>query len=182
MPVKRRQAKTRIGSLSELAQGLLLDERSVRHSEDGFDGYAYTFHQAPGSLQVPTLGDLWLQHCDVILADWVPAHPGKRLAAWWKFSAPRWVDFDPVMGEPRRMVGGKGRPKVYAGNRLWFLSHEFGIPVEFHDDGLDPNDPPIFESQASYMDRHGLFLPGERKLLKAADFAPEVVVYVRDDE
>jgi hypothetical protein len=33
-----------------------------------------------------------------------------------------------------------------------------------------------FESQASYLRRHSLFLPGEERRLKAADFAPEAVL------
>jgi hypothetical protein len=40
---------------------------------------------------------------------------------------------------------------------------------------IDPDNPPIYESQASYLERHGLFLPGERRRLKPADFEPERV-------
>ena len=39
----------------------------------------------------------------------------------------------------------------------------------------DPNDPPCYESQAAYLRRHGLLLPGERKRLSAQDFQPECV-------
>jgi hypothetical protein len=38
----------------------------------------------------------------------------------------------------------------------------------------DPADPPQFECQASYLDRHGLFLAGERKRLSHAGFQPEI--------
>src|SRR5260370_4949272 len=40
---------------------------------------------------------------------------------------------------------------------------------------IDPANPPLFESQATFLDRHGLLLPGERKRLTDADFAPETV-------
>ena len=37
---------------------------------------------------------------------------------------------------------------------------------------IDADDPPMFESEASYLDRLGLFLPGEKKRLKKADWDP----------
>jgi hypothetical protein len=30
---------------------------------------------------------------------------------------------------------------------------------------FNPSDPPVYEAQASYLDRHGLFLRGERRRL-----------------
>ena len=44
-------------------------------------------------------------------------------------------------------------------------------PGSFTGVSLDPRNPPVFDSQAAYLDRHGLFLPGERKRLGKADFA-----------
>jgi len=38
---------------------------------------------------------------------------------------------------------------------------------------VDPNDPPTFESQAAYLKRLGLLLPGEEKRLAPKAFAPE---------
>ena len=40
---------------------------------------------------------------------------------------------------------------------------------------IDPDDPPVYESQPDYLRRHNLLLPGEAQRLTAADFAPEVV-------
>lgn len=57
------------------------------------------------------------------------------------------------------------------------LHYEFGIPTLWEDAPHDPAKPALFESQAAYLDRHGLFLPGERKRLKAADFEPEAAVF-----
>ncbi len=39
----------------------------------------------------------------------------------------------------------------------------------------DPADPPRFESQASYLQRHNLLFPGEGERLTAEDFQPEVI-------
>jgi hypothetical protein len=41
---------------------------------------------------------------------------------------------------------------------------------------FDPYDPPIYESEAAYLERHNLFLPGERRLLRKADWEPERAV------
>ena len=38
---------------------------------------------------------------------------------------------------------------------------------------FDPADPPVFESQATFLKRHELLLPGEAKRLRRADYAPE---------
>lgn len=48
-----------------------------------------------------------------------------------------------------------------------------GIPTPW--ETIDADDPPRFESQAAYLKRDGLFLPGEEERLTAADFEPEVV-------
>ena len=39
---------------------------------------------------------------------------------------------------------------------------------------LDPDDPPRFESQASYLKRHGLLTKAEEKQLTDKDFEPYV--------
>ncbi len=41
---------------------------------------------------------------------------------------------------------------------------------------IDPNDPPLFEAQATYLERHGLLLPGERRRLTGRDFEAEAVM------
>lgn len=47
---------------------------------------------------------------------------------------------------------------------------------------IDPRDPPRFESQASYLKRLGLLLPGEERRLRPADFEPELVMPDIDDD
>jgi hypothetical protein len=43
----------------------------------------------------------------------------------------------------------------------------------------DPSDPPLFEAQATYLQRNGLLMPGEAERLTAVDFAAErIAVHV----
>jgi hypothetical protein len=48
---------------------------------------------------------------------------------------------------------------------------------DFSGKPLDPNDPPAYESQASYLDRHKLLTPAERRRLRKKDFEPEIVSF-----
>lgn len=50
---------------------------------------------------------------------------------------------------------------------------EFGVPVSHVDVNLA--DPLRFESQAAYLERLGLVLPGKDKRLKPRDFEPEMI-------
>jgi hypothetical protein len=40
---------------------------------------------------------------------------------------------------------------------------------------IDVADPPIFESEAAYLKRLRLLLPGEARRLRRADYAPEAI-------
>ncbi|WP_153005451.1 hypothetical protein [Aureimonas ureilytica] len=53
--------------------------------------------------------------------------------------------------------------------------YAFGLPVDWlrqaSDQGsaglpIDPESPPLFETQAAYLDRHGLLTAAERRALK----------------
>ncbi len=136
----------------------------------------------------------WNQIKDEVLAGWIEELPGTRPLHWWRFSAP----------EPRRRLGGTGTPshEVLA-DTPWYI---FGIPASWvsrwqadfyngrardihghrigteYEEGhfagvaIDANDPPEYEAEASFLERHALFLPGERERLGAADFEPEAVL------
>ena len=62
-------------------------------------------------------------------------------------------------------------------------SHDIhGKPIgteyqEGHFPGIppDPSDPPVFESEPSYLKRHALFQPSEERRLKPEDFEPETL-------
>jgi hypothetical protein len=110
--------------------------------------------------------ELWAQRRDEVLAYWVEAHAGSRPSGWWRWEAPG----------PRQQVGGIGRP--------WgFEQLTRGVPMIWNygpwrdmwaspPPPIDPKNPPTFESEATFLDRHGLLLPGERDRLQDDDFAP----------
>jgi hypothetical protein len=111
--------------------------------------------------------------------------------------------WDGTLPEPRLRVGGKGTPNFEALNYVpafdrgipaswvkeWDVAYYNGRAVDVHGnrigteyqeghfphDAIDPADPPTFESEASYLDRHGLLSAAERKRLTAADFEPEAI-------
>ncbi len=47
---------------------------------------------------------------------------------------------------------------------------------DFKGVAIDPNDPPTFEAEATYLKRHKLLSKSEEKRLKPADFEPEAVL------
>jgi hypothetical protein len=116
----------------------------------------------------------------------------------------RWI------AEPRRRVGGIGTPAHEVLNIL--AEFAFGMPIiwvtafdeayyngrardihdhpigtdypEGHFPGLAPraDDPPRYEAQASYCDRHGVLRPDERRVLTARDFEPEIADCTEEEE
>ncbi len=131
----------------------------------------------------------WVKHRDTVLREWVRLHPGSRPSTWWAVDAP----------EPRRRLAGIGTPSH---ERLAHAEHYvLGVPDQWitqdqvciyreHMDtelgipALDPENPPVYESEAAYLARLGLLLPGERKRLKKADFEPVSLldILTLDDE
>ena len=124
-----------------------------------------------------------------------PREPLGTWAGWW---------LDGKLPQPRRRLGGVGTPAfevlayspefdyglptcwverwmaVYYNGRARDMHGEpIGTnykPGEFKGVPIDPDDPPLYELQAAYLERHGLFLPGERRRLRKADFEPEAVL------
>jgi hypothetical protein len=126
----------------------------------------------------PTPRELWPQHGPEIVNWWAVNWPGTRPRCWWKYES----------STPRLRVGGVGsHESEVLGNRPYL---KIGIPscgwitreaTQWHPFrgqrcvGIDPYDPPKFESQAAYLDRLNLFRPGERERLGRKDFEPEVL-------
>ncbi len=139
------------------------------------------------------LRELWEAHGESIVDEHAAEFPGTRPARWWQFDAPRsprgtYLEcfYDGALCEPRERLGGIGTPQHEV--LCYVPAFAFGIPAGWIDEGLvayygpafkgvaiDPEDPPLFESHASYLGRHGLFLPGERKRLTKADWEPEAL-------
>jgi len=137
---------------------------------------------------------VWREYRAELLPEFVVEHPGTRPHAWWRFDAP----------EPsRRRLGGIGTPSPEV--LAYAPTFAFGLPVHWvtdwdvafyngrahdvhgqrigtsHHEGdfkgvaIDPRDPPRFESEASYLKRHGVLTRDERAQLPADAFAPEHV-------
>ena len=145
--------------------------------------------------------EVWATFRDDILATWIATKPGRRPSHWWLHDAPRLPEdqhgdfagahFAKDLIIPRTRLGGKGTPshEVLA----YLPSYHLGIPtswftasdaVFYFPEGLgdvvevfDAEDRPQFESQAAYLRRLGLFMPGERKRLKKADFEAETAPF-----
>lgn len=145
----------------------------------------------------------WEQCRETVLADWIRKFPGTRPSYWWDHDAPR-IKPDDDFCEGRKRLGGIGTPKYEVLN--YGPSFSFGVPDLWvdvwetnyyngrstdihgnriggeHHEGdflgvpIDPDNPPIFESQATYLKRHNLLEPGEEHRLTAKDFEPEVIL------
>ena len=113
----------------------------------------------------------WAQIRDDLIARWAEERPGRRPRAWWRFDAK----------EMRQRLGGKGDAILEAlpSQEVYHV----GIPIRWRQPGyvgpagtpVDPKDPPIFESEAEYLRRLDLLLPGELERLTPDDFTPEFV-------
>jgi hypothetical protein len=105
--------------------------------------------------------------------------------------------------QPRKRLGGRGTaiyealnyvPRFHFGLPTAFVSasdvayyngrsrdiHGHRIGAEYRDGdfpyhAIDPADPPRFESQAAYLQRHGFLSDAERRRLPADAFAPECI-------
>jgi hypothetical protein len=108
---------------------------------------------------------LWNQNRDVILAEHVKETPGTRPSMWWRDAAPRlpmgtfpgW-SVDGTVPQMRLQLSGTPVAADWTHFR-------YGLPSWKTDDKIR-----VFESQAAYLKRHGLFFDGEEK---RSDFEPE---------
>ena len=106
--------------------------------------------------------DLWAEYGDAIVAEWISHSPGSRPWAWWKYTAP----------EPRRRLGGTGMAvsEKYPGVApLW----AYGLPIGWECGA------PIFETQAAYLKRLGLLLPGERSPIHEPHPVPDAPLHYK---
>lgn len=127
--------------------------------------------------------ELWEQHGKDFLPRFIKENPGRRPYPWWQFDAP----------ELRKRLGGKGTPEAeilnvkpsysYGISDSWFADLDADIwPKLAKKHKVDPKDPPVFESQATYLKRHGLLSKSELKDLAEKDFAPEILSINADGE
>jgi hypothetical protein len=84
---------------------------------------------------------LWHEYGEAATAEYVKMYPGQRPQLWWRYSAP----------EPRCKRDG-----ICPASATWDRGNT-GLPH-----GADEND---YETEAEYLERLGLWLPGEREWL-----------------
>jgi len=118
----------------------------------------------------------WLieNYGDAFLAEFVKANPGRRPFWFWNY-----LEL-PEDGQ-RLRVGGVGDPHAeerpgfdmgVPDDNSWNLAWNAKRGGKLDGMPIDPNDPPMFESEASYLRRHNLFLKGEEARLTDVDFDP----------
>jgi hypothetical protein len=119
------------------------------------------------------LREVWDRARAEVLAGWIKEHPGTRPSAWWKCEAPRQpmgnfqgCYYDARLPEQRKFISGSGCP-------AWMVmahvpSYELGLPAQWA--GFEAENPPAFESQASYLRRNNLLTPHELRVLSAATY------------
>jgi hypothetical protein len=127
---------------------------------------------------------LWAKYRDYFLPRYIEEHPGERPIPWWLFDAPRMEErfdawFDGTLPAWRQRLGGKGETAPATVPRS-----TYGIPNNWDLSTIDPEDPPVFESQAAYLDRRGLLTDEERRVLKDAleKWEPEVLDFKEEED
>jgi hypothetical protein len=169
------------------AQIAFLKDEDLPDGEDysvqlEYDILTAPWHDHAPAREHPTAAELWKMHGPTFLAEHIKAYPGTRPAAWWRFES---LDND----EPlvRLKVGGVGTPwgnhqMAYGLPLVWVTEENKtwwgGAPGP----AIDPANPPLYESEATFLDRNGMLVKGERARLKPEDFAPESVDVDDDDE
>jgi hypothetical protein len=187
MPTVRvRRRRDRQPEISPTQWALLTDQPPPEGNlHDSFEAWCFRWeHDGPPPWGQKTGRQLWVEHGKAIVAEWIADHPGTRPSCWWKYEAPG----------PRVRCGGIGTPsherlanveRLHLGVPMdWItrgisetyvrLGSDLGVPP------LDPRNPPLYEAQATFLDRYGMLLPGERRRLSAADFKPEPITDILD--
>jgi hypothetical protein len=107
---------------------------------------------------------LWKSYRHEVMEWWIEQKPCSRPARFWEFE----------LSEPRKRLGGTGEPDVST-------DYKKGIPSDW--EAIDPEDPPTFESEAAYLERHGLLTKSEKQWLAEHPEAlePEVISVELDE-
>jgi hypothetical protein len=120
------------------------------------------------------LESIWCEYQSEILESYISKYPGKRVSHWWTFDGPqvevKWPGVSRIT-EPRRLISGYCF-LPWANKKALKPNYYKAIPnVSKIFDVYDLNEPAYFESEASYLQRHGLLLKNESQLTEHA-FAP----------
>jgi hypothetical protein len=123
MASKERNSKRRVGIDAEVTPLQLSFLRGEELPEHSFEALFLEFNRGGIAKQ------LWQLHGEVVVAEHVKTEPGTRPKLWWDFSAPRWLDSDRDLPEPRERLGGIGTPAHEVLN--WAPRFLLGIPLDW---------------------------------------------------
>lgn len=165
----------------------------------------FALHDSNPNFEVAAF-NFWASVEDEAMTHWIEQNPGSRPQPfwWWRSGdeplrrrlggsgAAEWTDHT-----GRKTVNdGRHNFKPFAAAGITKRTEEMkrvtdrlpryqgtwrGLPVMGWDGGIgrqtiNPADPPIFESEATCLDRRGLLLPEERERLSDADFSPVALI------
>jgi hypothetical protein len=105
---------------------------------------------------------LWRKYSEEILTEWIKKTPGTRPSLWWSYNAPKQPDtgsgwfYEGKLLELRRAENDEELDET-----IWLYK---GVPV------INYSEEIFFESEASYLKRHGLLTNAEKKILTEKDF------------
>ena len=150
------------------------------------------------------LRQVWRDVHVEILKDWIRERPGARPWAWWQFDsppeqrrrvggvgmplheclayAPTWAFGLPSSGwlDPWLRDYYRGTARAVHGTLVNPKARHRKPP--FRGAAFDKHDPPTYESQATYLERHKFLSDDERRRLPATAFEPEVIPVPEDDD
>ena len=171
MPIKRRPGKVHVsGDLTETEWAFLRDDPEPAEAAFG-EWWSMERDDSCFRADRPNVADMWRKLGAQITAEHAATWPGSRPRCWWKYDAPEARRRLGGVGEPGREDLTRGIPNSWAWPRVWPAGATIvGGPLP-----CDPADPPVFESEATYLRRLGLLLPGETERLEPADFEPEPI-------
>ena len=158
--------------------------------------WALEFNDADFAASGKNTAQLWAEYGPAVLEWWIIEHAGTRPTCWWKFAAPghrrrlggvgtpSWEGLPAIA--PRYTLGvpmcwiGEWEVEYFTGKARHVRTGELIAPENvgkpFAGVAIDPANPPMFESEAAYLDRLGLLLPGEHRRLTNADFEPQPIL------
>lgn len=171
---RTRRSRGRTRDITE-AQWAYINDADLPEGTTGCERYELDFNTSL-SASGPLTSELWSAFGVAVIDRWAVERPGTRPSCWWRFAS----------NEPRLRHGGIGDA---ASDVLAFVpSLAFGLPAlwvteqdaahygpSFAGRAPDPRDPPLFESQAAYLRRLNLLMPGELERIPEADFQPEAI-------
>jgi hypothetical protein len=139
---------------------------------------------------------VWRENGKFIVKDWIKTAPGTRPYGFWEFEAPEQRKRLGGVGDPEwehlsgAEIYDKGIPAkwvdawdvdYYNGRARTVDGKPFKYELATYKEGdftgkaIDPKAPPVYESEATYLTRLGLLLPGEAGRLTKKDFDPVTV-------